>query len=70
MQKTCVLQPTTVEMLDALEARISALRARDWPPAAGYGVPPSVRRNILNGWAASSGKDSHRTHPFSRIEEL
>jgi hypothetical protein len=73
MQKMCVSQPTTVEMLDALEARIAALRAHNWLhwlPAAACGVPPSVRANILNGRTAGPGKDSHRTHPFSRIEEL
>lgn len=67
MQKTCVSQPTTVEMLDALEARIAALRVHEW---LARDVAPPARRNILNGRVTGPGKDINRTHPFSKIEEL
>ena len=58
MQQTCVEPPTTVEMLDALEAAIAALRARHWRAGA-----PEIEPEIK---AAAP----QRTHPFSRIEDL
>jgi hypothetical protein len=54
MQQQCDLQPTLVEMLDALEAGIAALRLR---PNL-YVAPPA------------SSEDPKRVHPFSKIEEL
>jgi hypothetical protein len=65
MKQTCVSQPTTVELLDALEAGIGALRDRQ----ASTEMPSTpIRRNILNG--LPQAMDTHRIHPFSRIEEL
>jgi len=66
MKPTCVSQPTTVELLDALEAGISALRTRQAPIQP---EPAPIRRNILNGLPHPEA-DNHRIHPFSRIEEL
>ena len=65
MNQTCVSQPTTVELLDALEAGISSLRARQ---AATETTSTPIRRNILNG--LPQAMDTQRIHPFSRIEEL
>jgi len=65
MKQTCVSQPSTVELLDALEAGISALRVRRTPIDRPDAAP--VRRNILNGVPQDT---DHRIHPFSRIEEL
>jgi hypothetical protein len=58
MQKMCVEPPTTVEMLDALEAGIAALRERYWHAGA------------LEAKGPASTPVGKRTHPFSRIEEL
>jgi hypothetical protein len=58
MQQTCVEPPTTVEMLDALEAAIAALRERQ-----GRAGAPEIGPEIK---AAAP----QRTHPFSRIEDL
>jgi hypothetical protein len=58
MQQTCVEPPTTVEMLDALEAGIAALRERHRQA----GAPEAAR--------APANPRPNRTHPFSRIEEL
>ena len=58
MQQTCVERPSTVEMLDALEAGIAALRERHRQAGTPEDRPaPAVPR-------------PNRTHPFSRIEEL
>ena len=65
MKQTCVFEPSTVELLDALEAGISALRDRRAPTDRPVAAP--ARRNILNGLPQDT---DHRIHPFSRIEEL
>jgi hypothetical protein len=58
MQQTCAEPPTTVEMLDALEAGIAALRERHRQAGA-----PELQGAIAT-------PRPNRTHPFSRIEEL
>jgi hypothetical protein len=58
---------TTLDMLDALEAAIAALRPRPAAPrheeASGAGLE-QIRR------AARNTRPPNRSHPFSRIEEL
>jgi len=58
MQQTCAEPPTTVELLDALEAGIAVLRERHRQAAA---PEPRLPANVPR---------PNRTHPFSRIEEL
>jgi hypothetical protein len=58
MQQTCVEPTTTVEMLDALEAGIAALRERWRQPR----IPEAHSERAVSR--------PDRTHPFCRIEEL
>jgi hypothetical protein len=73
MHTTRAPQPTIVELIDALEARIAAMRARNGRPA-----DPELARGAERAgawktlWAPGANGRQHpkRTHPFSNIEEL
>lgn len=69
MQKTCAPQLTMVELIDALEAKIAAMRARNGAPPR-PAVAELARWKTL--WAPRINGRPHpkRIHPFSNIEEL
>jgi hypothetical protein len=69
MQKTCVLPPTTVELLDVLEDRIVALY-HSWHSSGGDAETAPLRLRRKGKRAESRSQGAYPTHPFSRIEEL
>jgi hypothetical protein len=65
MHTTSAPQLTITELIDALEAKIAAMRARDGMPADPKGSWKTLRAPSANG-----RQYPKRTHPFSNIEEL
>jgi hypothetical protein len=75
MLTTRAPQLTIVELIDALEARIAAMRARQGRPTDREGVPAAeMAAHWKTLWAPRSNGNGKlrpkRTHPFSNIEEL
>jgi hypothetical protein len=69
MHTTRAPQQSLVELIDALEARIAAMRARVGSP----GQPAAeMAVDWKTTWAPRVNGRRHpkRTHPFSKIEEL
>jgi hypothetical protein len=77
MHTTRAPQLTIVELIDALEAKIAAMRARQGRPAdpdgaasAKIGAEMAVHWKTLWAPRANGRQRPKRTHPFSNIEEL
>jgi hypothetical protein len=73
MHTTRAPQLTIVELIDALEAKIAAMRARNGRQAEPVGTPaPEMAAAWKSLWAprANGRRRPKRTHPFSNIEEL
>jgi hypothetical protein len=69
MHTTRAPQQTLVELIDALEARIAAMKARIGRPAQ---PAAKMAADWKTTWAPRANGRRHpkRTHPFSNIEEL
>ena len=73
MHTTRAQQLTLVELIDSLEAKIAAMRARNSRRADPNGAPLA---EMAAAWKAlweprANGRQRpKRTHPFSNIEEL
>lgn len=73
MHTTRAQQLTLVELIDTLEAKIAAMRARNGKHADGDGSPLA---EMAAAWKtlweprANGRQRPKRTHPFSNIEEL
>jgi hypothetical protein len=75
MHTTRAPQLTIVELIDALEARIAAMRARQGKPADADGAATAkITAHWKTMWAPRANGNGRqrpkRTHPFSNIEEL